>query len=70
MNSDDNTQVSQKVHGTRANMSYVLKSDLEAAINTAVSKIQDSLVENLRPVNEALSRLESIVGDNTAAFSK
>ena len=70
VNSDENSQSSQNVHGTRANMAYVLKTDLDEAINTAVSKIKDSLIDNLRPINHTLSRLESAVGKNTTELSK
>ena len=69
----NDSQTAPKVHGTRSNisnMSYVLKSDLEAAIDTAVLTIQTSMIENLRPINEALSRLESNVSINSTTLAQ
>ena len=70
VNSDEKSPTDTKVHGTRSNMQYVLKSDLEEAINTAVLKIQESMIENLRPINEALARLESNVSKNTLTLEQ
>ena len=70
VNSDDKSQADTKVHGTRSNMQYVLKTDLEETINTAVLKIQESMVENLHPINEALARLESNVSKNTLTLEQ
>ena len=70
VNSNDKAQADQKVHGTRANVSYVLKTELDIVINTAVLKIQTSMVENLRPVNEALARLEANVKENSVKLAE
>ena len=73
-NTDEKSQTDLKKHGTRANMAYVLKADLDATINTAVesiqASIQTSLIENLRPVNEALARLETNVSKNSLLLAQ
>ena len=66
-------QTNNKVHGTRAatsnNMSYLLKSDLDEAMNTAVSTLKETIVENLRPINDTLSRLESKINEHSSVLA-
>ena len=66
-----------KVHGTRANMSNVLKtdmeqikSDFETALSTAVQTIQQSMNDNLRPINDTLARLDININNNSVEIEE